>query len=726
LDLQKYLLEEMKPGLQLGSVYSMAQQFTESRRPDLKGHLPNNLGFGLGLEFRESDYVINSKNTRTLNKGMVFNLALGLQELDNPDAANPKGKIYSLLLADTIEIGDDCAKSLTSELKSLNQVSYSFKSEQEQRDSRKTRVAQVASESSSGRPKLRNQQKLDEASEKKRREHQKELARIRLLEAQELYADVDEESGQKSSNDIQRFESYKKDSLWPKEQKGSRVYVDKRNDTVIFPINGTPVPFHIATIKNVTKNEEGKSIFLRVNFVTPGRSFGRKESITFMDPLGHFLRSLTVRTNDLLHAQELIKDITDLRKQYTAREATKKEMADIVEQEELIEISGRRPIKLGEIYVRPALEGRRLPGDVEIHSNGIRYKMQLKSDQRIDVLFSNIKHLFFQPCDNEMTVIVHLHLKNPIMVGKKKTKDIQIYREALENHVEETGGRRRKTNYGDEDEIAQEKEERRKRQQANDEFQSFAEKISESFKGLEVEIPFRDLGFNGVPSRQSVLLQPTTECLVYLSEPPYTIVTLNEVEIAYLERVMFGLKNFDLVFIFKDHTQPPIHITAIPMSNLESVKDWLDSVDVLFAESTVNYNWTNIMKTVVEDPIGFYEMGGWGYLQPDADNENGSDEEELSSEYEPDESDEEEFEESDDEEDEEEDEEDEDEEEFEDSEEEESDEDGSSDDDDDSDDAPDWDEMEEKARREDSKRERSSDSGKRKSSSSSSKPAKRR
>ena len=39
----------------------------------------------------------------------------------------------------------------------------------------------------------------------------------------------------------------------------------------------------------------------------------------------------------------------------------------------------------------------------------------------IDVLFTNIKHLFFQSCDHELVVIVHLHLKAPIMIGKKKT-----------------------------------------------------------------------------------------------------------------------------------------------------------------------------------------------------------------------------------------------------------------------------------------------------------------
>lgn len=38
----------------------------------------------------------------------------------------------------------------------------------------------------------------------------------------------------------------------------------------------------------------------------------------------------------------------------------------------------------------------------------------------IDILFSNIKHLFFQPCDHELLVIMHIHLKAPIMIGKKK------------------------------------------------------------------------------------------------------------------------------------------------------------------------------------------------------------------------------------------------------------------------------------------------------------------
>lgn len=38
-----------------------------------------------------------------------------------------------------------------------------------------------------------------------------------------------------------------------------------------------------------------------------------------------------------------------------------------------------------------------------------------------DLLFSNIKHLFFQPSEKELMVLIHVNLKAPIMLGKKKT-----------------------------------------------------------------------------------------------------------------------------------------------------------------------------------------------------------------------------------------------------------------------------------------------------------------
>lgn len=74
----------------------------------------------------------------------------------------------------------------------------------------------------------------------------------------------------------------------------------------------------------------------------------------------------------------------------------------------------------------------------------------------------------------------------------------------------------------------------------------------------------------------SARLQPTTECLVHLTDPPFLVVTLSEIEIASLERVQYGLRQFDLVFIFKDFTKPPLHINSIPSSQMDDVKNWLE------------------------------------------------------------------------------------------------------------------------------------------------------
>lgn len=92
--------------------------------------------------------------------------------------------------------------------------------------------------------------------------------------------------------------------------------------------------------------------------------------------------------------------------------------------------------------------------------------------------------------------------------------------------------------------------------------------------------------------------------------------------------MQFGLKNFDLVFVFKDFHRPPVHINTIPVENLEGVKDWLDSVDIAFTEGPLNLNWSAIMKTVTSDPHGFFLDGGWSFLGTESDSEEEEEDEE--------------------------------------------------------------------------------------------------
>lgn len=276
------------------------------------------------------------------------------------------------------------------------------------------------------------------------------------------------------------------------------------------------------------------------------------------------------------------------------------------------------------VFIRPAMEGKRVAGKVEIHQNGLRYQSPLNPQHRVDVLFSNVKHLFYQPCEHELIVIIHVHLKDPILIGKKKTKDVQFFREATDMQFDETGNRKRKYRYGDDEEFEAEQEERRRRADLDRQFKQFAEKISDAGKSesVDVDVPFRELGFNGVPFRSSVFCQPTTDCLIQLTEPPFMVITLEEIEIAHLERVQFGLKNFDMVFVFKDFHRPPAHINTIPVEALENVKEWLDSVNITFSEGPLNLNWPTIMKTVVADTHQFFVDGGWSFLAAESDDDD--------------------------------------------------------------------------------------------------------
>lgn len=56
------------------------------------------------------------------------------------------------------------------------------------------------------------------------------------------------------------------------------------------------------------------------------------------------------------------------------------------------------------------------------------------------------------------------------------------------------------------------------------------------------------------------------------------MIVLDEIELVHFERVQFHLKNFDMVFVFKDYTRKTAMINAIPMNMLDHVKEWLKYV----------------------------------------------------------------------------------------------------------------------------------------------------
>lgn len=43
------------------------------------------------------------------------------------------------------------------------------------------------------------------------------------------------------------------------------------------------------------------------------------------------------------------------------------------------------------------------------------------------------------------------------------------------------------------------------------------------------------------------------------------------------------------------------------------------SCDIKYTEGVQSLNWTKIMKTIVDDPEGFFEQGGWSFLDPESE-----------------------------------------------------------------------------------------------------------
>ncbi|ODV93662.1 hypothetical protein PACTADRAFT_18304 [Pachysolen tannophilus NRRL Y-2460] len=638
LSVYRQILNYLKDGIIAKDIYNKILNFIIQERPDLEKHFLKNCGWLMGLDYKDSTLILNSKNERVLHEDSIININIGFQNLKDKE-----NNVYSLLISDTVKVTKSEPILLTDLPKNRSEISFYFKDDNEDvkrevKDEDKLpngkpkkisdRVkSEINTNSKILKSKLRTETKNhDEDQEKIKRELQKQLLEKRRKEGLAKYSKSDAIGDVETKAVFKRYESYLRESQIPSNVKDLKIHIDSKTQTIILPICGRPVPFHINSFKSGSKTEEGDYTTIRLNFNSPGGVNTRRDELPYEDgPDKQFIRSLTFRSKDGARMTEVLKKIQDLKKEATKRENEKKQMADVVTQAKLIEVRGiGRGKRLDQVFIRPGPDSKRVAGYVEIHQNGLRYQSPIRNDQKVDVLFSNIKHLFFQPCKDELIVLIHCHLKTPIMIGKKKTRDVQFYREASDMAYDETGNKKRRYRYGDEDELEQEQEERRRKLLLDKEFKAFAEQISEASNGLvDLDIPFRELGFNGVPFRSSVFCIPTRDCLVQLIDPPFLVITLDEIEIVHLERVQFGLKNFDMVFVYKDFST--VSVNTIDVALLDDIKNWLSDVDIPVTSGPVNLNWSAITKTILADPYQFYVDGGWSFL--DAEDSDDSEEE---------------------------------------------------------------------------------------------------
>ncbi|XP_077504278.1 SPT16 homolog, facilitates chromatin remodeling subunit dre4 isoform X1 [Amblyomma americanum] len=651
---EEVVLEKLRDGVKLCDVFAAVMARVNKDHKELADKMTKNVGFATGIEFRESSLVIQSKNTAVARKGMVFNINIGFSGLQCKGSGDEAVKTYALFIGDTVLVNEgQPATIITNSKKKLKNIAIFIKvrkhwwcclfglnlllpqdeeeeeeEEEEEKEGKTKEEEPILGRGGRRTAILDSKLRTEQSAEEKRQQNQKLLAERLNQAAKDRLAS---QRGVQKDEKIRKSNvSYKSVNQMPKEPevKELKIFVDKKYESVILPIFGIPVPYHISTIKNISQSVEGDYTYLRINFFHPGAALGRNEGNVFPNPEATFLKEITYRSTNVKEPGEIsapssnlntaFRLIKEVQKKFKTREAEEREKEGIVKQDTLVLSSNKGNPKLKDLYIRPNIYSKRISGILEAHSNGFRFT-SVRGD-KVDILYNNTKHAFFQPCDGEMIILLHFTLRNAIMFGKKKHNDVQFYTEVGEI----TTDLGKHQHMHDRDDLAAEQAERELRQKLKTAFKTFCEKVEAVTKGeIEFDTPFRDLGFPGVPYRSTVLLQPTSGCLVNLTDWPPFIVTLEEVELVHFERVQFHLKNFDMVFVFKDYHRKCAMVNAVPMNMLDHVKEWLNSCDIRYTEGIQSLNWTKIMKTITDDPEGFFESGGWSFLDPESDGEEG-------------------------------------------------------------------------------------------------------
>ena len=260
------VIAELRDGIAAKDVYNKALGVIKSKKPDLEKHFARNVGAAIGIEISDSSLVLNGKSSKTLRDGMTLSIRSSLSDLTNDKAADKRGSTYSLLLVDTVRLTKNGTAVFTRDTPDdIENVEFYFKDDEEdakpkhEKSKKPGASAVVTSNIKSSR--LRGADRKDNAKEEeeaRRRQHQKDLADKKQRQGMEKYAEATGSMNGDSEKKFKRFESYKRDNQLPPKVKDLIVWVDLKASTVIIPVMGRPVPFHINTIKSVSKSDEGQ------------------------------------------------------------------------------------------------------------------------------------------------------------------------------------------------------------------------------------------------------------------------------------------------------------------------------------------------------------------------------------------------------------------------------------------------------------------------------------
>lgn len=723
------LISELRPGKKISDAVAAARQVVRSKNPALLDKLPKSFGSGIGLQLRESTLALIDSNTNVVRSGMTFAVTSSLADVELSDAATKAdtamGKLskYSIVIGDTVVVGRETNAAATDKCQcEFEEVSFDLADDEEEEEAAggaggaEAKAEEPASRSRFRSARLRQREQetgLVTSTEKMHEIYRRQVDLFEKINREMGKVEAAKEAGADDTEDLDKIDEdaavkkidlYKAPKFVPMGLGLSKLDVDRENNAILVPMHGYVVPFHIMSVKTVIFNHtDARVATLRLTFYYPGQAYGRDVPTgipqicnSHSDSL--FIKSLTFKAESFQNLMKVQRIIKDVQKRQRDKSRDAREAKGIADTAALKRIKDSSMPRLQDLQMRPVLSGRKSTGVLEAHKNGLLFVSS--KGEKLQINYSNVKHALFQPCDQEIVVLIHFTLKQPILVRKKKTFNVQFYTEVVDATV---GSDARAASMYDRDELVEEERERKRRKKKNKEFVEFCRQVEQVVDRYDAvfpkfDKPERKLGFHGVPVKEMVLLQPATSCLVNLTGAVPFVLSLDIVEHVHFERVSMMHKNFDMAFVLKEgkhmdsSEQPFVRIGSIDMKVLDRIKEWLtDVVNITFTEGPLNLQWKEVLTQVRSQP-DFWRSGGWrelwGTVDEDGEGSGASDSE--------DEDDEAFVEESEDESDDEIDSDD-----FEDSDEE-----SESEDEEDSEDEAGWSDLEETARREDKEAER--------------------
>ena len=133
VELQESIIDKLREGIRLSDVYQHAVDVVSKRDKSLIEKMTKNVGFAMGLEFREGSLLLARNSNAVVKKGMVFNVAIGFSNLMNKAASDAEGKQYALFIGDTVVVTEGTAANvLTQSKKKLKNIAIIIKDEEEE------------------------------------------------------------------------------------------------------------------------------------------------------------------------------------------------------------------------------------------------------------------------------------------------------------------------------------------------------------------------------------------------------------------------------------------------------------------------------------------------------------------------------------------------------------------------------------------------------------------